>query len=106
MVRCHLSVLLPTVSLAVVPTGTGYLQIRYWLRILSELDVLGMFSAPAEDPWLIGDAINDFLELVIVVASSTKCRIFASSAEDHWTLQLRFNGPQFCEALLRSNGQF
>ena len=27
-----------------------------------------MFSAPAEDPWSIGDAINDFLELVIVAA--------------------------------------
>ena len=74
--------------------------------ILSELDVLAMFSAQAEDPWLIGDAIDDLLEWVIVAASSTKCRFFASSAEDQWTLQLRLNGPHFCEALLRSNGQF
>ena len=72
--------------------------------ILSELDVLEMFSAPAEDPWLIGDAVNDLLEWVMVAASSTKCQIFASSAEDQWTLQLRLNGPHFCEALLRSNG--
>ena len=58
-----------------------------------------MFSAPAEDPWLIGVAINDLLEWVIVAASSTKCQIFASTAEDQWTLQLRLNGPHFCEAL-------
>ena len=43
--------------------------------ILSELDVVGMFSAPAEDPWLIGDAINDFLELVIVATSATNAAI-------------------------------
>ena len=80
--------------------------------ILTELDVLAMFSAQAEDPWLFGDAIDDLLEGVMVAASmylhaaalaqltSTKCRIFASSAEDPWTLQLRLNGPHLCESLL------
>ena len=59
-----------------------------------------MFSTQAEDPWLFGDAIDYLLEGVMVAASmylhaaalaqlaSMKCRIFASSAEDPWTLQL------------------
>ena len=79
--------------------------------ILTELDVLAMFSAQAKDPWLFGDAIDDLLEGVMVAASmylhaaalslpSTKCRIFASSAEDPWTLQLRLIGPHLCESLL------
>ena len=32
--------------------------------ILTELDVLAMFSAQAEDPWLFGDAIDNLLERV------------------------------------------
>ena len=32
--------------------------------ILMELDVLAMFSAQAEDPWLFGDAIDYLLERV------------------------------------------
>ena len=66
--------------------------------ILTELEVLAMLSAQAEDPWLFGDAIDYLLKGVMVAASmylhaaslallaSMKCRIFASSAEDPWTL--------------------
>ena len=77
--------------------------------ILTELDVLAMFSAQAEDPWLFGDAIDYLLEGVMVAASmylhaaalaqlaSIKFRFFASSAEDPWTLQHRLNGPHLCD---------
>ena len=57
--------------------------------ILTELDVLAMFSAQAEDPWLFGDAIDYLLERVNggrFDVAAAKCRIFASSAEDPWTL--------------------
>ena len=80
MVGCHLSVLLPS---RISPNQILVSALEESSDcILSELDVLGMLSATAE-------------EWYIVIASSAKCHIFASSSEDHWTLQLRFNGPHF-----------